>query len=152
MTSTELEVKALWSTEHEATRGDRPPPATSSRSWSSGGGLVRRKRHTHHHKSKIGAGEGVGGGWLNGRVDLPVMPPVEPMLARSVPEIPVAEGMTYEPKWDGFRCLIFRDGDEVELASRGGKTLTRYFPEVVAQRSEERRVGEEGRCQRSAEA
>jgi ATP-dependent DNA ligase len=70
---------------------------------------------------------------LNGRVDLPVMPPVEPMLARSVPEIPVAEGMTYEPKWDGFRCLIFRDGDEVELASRGGKTLTRYFPEVVAQ-------------------
>ncbi|MFS8521725.1 MAG: ATP-dependent DNA ligase, partial [Micromonosporaceae bacterium] len=65
-------------------------------------------------------------------MDLPVMPPVEPMLARSVPEIPVAEGMTYEPKWDGFRCLIFRDGDEVELASRGGKTLTRYFPEVVA--------------------
>ena len=41
--------------------------------------------------------------------------------------------MTYEPKWDGFRCIIFRDGDEVELASRGGKTLTRYFPEVVEQ-------------------
>ena len=55
------------------------------------------------------------------------------MLATSVPEIPSAPGMTYEPKWDGFRCLIFRDGDEVELASRGGKTLTRYFPEVVAQ-------------------
>ncbi|HEU4423929.1 MAG TPA: ATP-dependent DNA ligase [Pilimelia sp.] len=64
---------------------------------------------------------------------LPVLPPVEPMLARSVPEIPAGEGMTYEPKWDGFRCLVFRDGDEVELASRGGKTLTRYFPEVVAQ-------------------
>jgi ATP-dependent DNA ligase len=61
------------------------------------------------------------------------MPPVEPMLASVVPEIPVAEGMTYEPKWDGFRCVIFRDGDEVELASRGGKTLTRYFPEVVEQ-------------------
>ncbi len=64
---------------------------------------------------------------------LPINPPVEPMLAHSVPEIPVAEGMTYEPKWDGFRCIVFRDGDEVELASRGGKTLTRYFPEVVAQ-------------------
>lgn len=55
------------------------------------------------------------------------------MLARSVPEIPTASGMTYEPKWDGYRCIVFRDGDEVELASRGGKTLTRYFPEVVEQ-------------------
>lgn len=66
-------------------------------------------------------------------MQLPINPPVEPMLAKSVPEIPVAGGMTYEPKWDGFRCIVFRDGDEVELASRGGKTLTRYFPEVVAQ-------------------
>jgi ATP-dependent DNA ligase len=66
-------------------------------------------------------------------VTLPINPPVEPMLARSVAEIPVAAGMSYEPKWDGFRCIVFRDGDEVELASRGGKTLTRYFPEVVAQ-------------------
>jgi ATP-dependent DNA ligase len=66
-------------------------------------------------------------------VKLPVLPPVEPMLATSVPEIPTGAGMTYEPKWDGFRCIVFRDGDEVELASRGGKTLTRYFPEVVAQ-------------------
>ena len=64
---------------------------------------------------------------------LPVNPPVEPMLAKSVPEIPTGDGMTYEPKWDGFRCIVFRDGDEVELASRGGKTLTRYFPEVVEQ-------------------
>jgi ATP-dependent DNA ligase len=64
-------------------------------------------------------------------VELPINPPVEPMLAKSVPSIPVGEGMTYEPKWDGYRCIIFRDGDEVELASRGGKTLTRYFPEVV---------------------
>ena len=61
------------------------------------------------------------------------MPPVEPMLATSVPEIPTAEGMRYEPKWDGFRTIIFRDGDEVELVSRGGKTMTRYFPEVVEQ-------------------
>ena len=55
------------------------------------------------------------------------------MLAKSVPEIPTGEGMTYEPKWDGFRCIVFRDSDEVELSSRGGKTLTRYFPEVVEQ-------------------
>jgi ATP-dependent DNA ligase len=55
------------------------------------------------------------------------------MLARSVPDVPIGPGMTYEPKWDGFRCLVFRDGDRVELASRGGKTMSRYFPEVVAQ-------------------
>jgi len=68
-----------------------------------------------------------------GGVKLPVMPPIEPMLAKSVTQVPTGPGMTYEPKWDGFRCIVFRDGDEVELASRGGKTLTRYFPEVVAQ-------------------
>jgi len=61
------------------------------------------------------------------------MPPVEPMLATSVPEIPAAPGMRYEPKWDGFRTIVFRDGNEVELVSRGGKSMTRYFPEVVAQ-------------------
>jgi len=66
-------------------------------------------------------------------VQLPVMPPVEPMLANAVPKIPTADGMRYEPKWHGFRTIIFRDGDEVELVSRGGKTMTRYFPEVVAQ-------------------
>ena len=66
-------------------------------------------------------------------MQLPINPPVEPMLAKSIPELPTGEGMTYEPKWDGFRCIVFRDGDEVELASRGGKTLTRYFPEIVEQ-------------------
>ncbi|NUR72776.1 MAG: ATP-dependent DNA ligase [Hamadaea sp.] len=64
---------------------------------------------------------------------LPLTPPLEPMLATAVPEIPVAEGMSYEPKWDGFRCIVFRDGDEVALASRGGKDFTRYFPEVIDQ-------------------
>lgn len=60
---------------------------------------------------------------------LPVMPPVAPMLAKSVPEIPA--GASYEPKWDGFRSLIFRDGDEVEFGSRNEKPMTRYFPELV---------------------
>jgi ATP-dependent DNA ligase len=63
-------------------------------------------------------------------MDLPVMPPVEPMLAAPVKEIPAVEGMYFEPKWDGFRCIAFRDGDEVVLGSRGGKPLDRYFPEV----------------------
>ena len=63
-------------------------------------------------------------------VKLPVMPPVGPMLAKSVKSIPTGDYL-YEPKWDGFRCIAFRDGDEVELASRGEKPLTRYFPEVV---------------------
>ena len=60
------------------------------------------------------------------------MPPVQPMLAKSVQGVPRKEGWSFEPKWDGFRCLVFRDGDEVELTSRNTKPLTRYFPEVVA--------------------
>ena len=62
---------------------------------------------------------------------LPVQPPVAPMLAKLTRELPRAEGMFYEPKWDGFRCIVFRDGDEVELGSRNEKPLTRYFPELV---------------------
>ncbi|TFV61236.1 ATP-dependent DNA ligase [Geodermatophilus sp. DF01-2] len=65
-------------------------------------------------------------------MDLPVLPPVKPMLAKAVTKVPTAEGMFYEPKWDGFRCIVFRDGDEVELGSRNERPLTRYFPEVVA--------------------
>jgi ATP-dependent DNA ligase len=64
------------------------------------------------------------------------MPPLRPMLAKSVKGVPAADsvegGLSYEPKWDGFRCIVFRDGDEVELASRSTKPLTRYFPDVVA--------------------
>jgi ATP-dependent DNA ligase len=59
------------------------------------------------------------------------MPPVQPMLAKSVAEVPDGPGFLYEPKWDGFRCIVFRDGDEVELGSRNEKPLTRYFPDVV---------------------
>ncbi|PJJ06266.1 ATP-dependent DNA ligase [Streptomyces sp. 2333.5] len=62
-------------------------------------------------------------------MDLPVMPPLSPMLAKLVTDIPA--GMQYEAKWDGFRVIVFRDGDEVEIASRTTKSLTRYFPEVV---------------------
>ena len=64
-------------------------------------------------------------------MQLPVMPPVKPMLAKLSRELPEPDGMLYEPKWDGFRCIVFRDGDEVELGSRNEKPLTRYFPELA---------------------
>jgi ATP-dependent DNA ligase len=63
-------------------------------------------------------------------MQLPVMPPVAPMLAKSVPGIP--PGASYEPKWDGFRSIIFRDGDDIEIGSRNEKPMTRYFPELIA--------------------
>ncbi|NLE21463.1 MAG: ATP-dependent DNA ligase [Actinobacteria bacterium] len=64
-------------------------------------------------------------------MDLPVIPPVSPMLARAVADLPVGK-FSYEPKWDGFRAIVFRDGDEVEIGSRNGRSMTRYFPEVAA--------------------
>jgi ATP-dependent DNA ligase len=63
-------------------------------------------------------------------MDLPVMPPVAPMLAKPVLELPDGP-YSFEPKWDGFRTIVFRDGDEVELGSRKERPMTRYFPEVV---------------------
>ncbi len=62
-------------------------------------------------------------------MDLPLAPPIEPMLAKLARELPIGE-LLYEPKWDGYRCLIFRDGDELLLQSRAGKPLDRYFPEL----------------------
>jgi len=66
-------------------------------------------------------------------MDLPVMPPLLPMLAKSTPDLPDAAPGEYwfEPKWDGFRCLVFRDGGEIVLGSRNDKPLTRYFPELI---------------------
>ncbi|MFD3507968.1 ATP-dependent DNA ligase [Nocardia sp. NPDC058666] len=64
-------------------------------------------------------------------MDLPVMPPVRPMLAKSTPSLPREPGLSFEPKWDGFRCIVFRDGDEIELGSRNDRPLTRYFPELA---------------------
>src|ERR1700747_3142524 len=63
-------------------------------------------------------------------MDLPVMPPVAPMLAKPVDGIPDGD-YVFEPKWDGFRSIVFRDGSEVELGSRNERPLTRYFPELV---------------------
>ncbi|WP_199179505.1 ATP-dependent DNA ligase [Mycolicibacterium goodii] len=67
-----------------------------------------------------------------GRMDLPVQPPIEPMLAKAQVKVPDDAGMwSYEPKWDGFRALVFRDGHDVVLQSRNGKELGRYFPELL---------------------
>jgi ATP-dependent DNA ligase len=64
-------------------------------------------------------------------MDLPIQPPFPPMEARTAEEVPAGPGWRFEPKWDGFRCLVFRDGDEVYLQSKAGKPLGRYFPDVV---------------------
>ncbi|MFE0311278.1 ATP-dependent DNA ligase, partial [Amycolatopsis sp. NPDC058986] len=61
----------------------------------------------------------------------PPRPPLKPMLAKPAKAIPDTGGLLFEPKWDGFRCLVFRDGDELTLQSRAEKPLNRYFPEVV---------------------
>ena len=61
-----------------------------------------------------------------------MQPPLEPMLAKAQATVPADEGVwSYEPKWDGFRALAFRDGHDVVLLSRSGKDLGRYFPEVI---------------------
>ena len=64
---------------------------------------------------------------------LPLAPPVQPQLAKSSRELPEGNGWCYEPKWDGFRTIVFRDGDDVHLQSRNGRPMNRYFPEVVEQ-------------------
>jgi ATP-dependent DNA ligase len=66
-------------------------------------------------------------------VKLPLEPPVQPQLAKSARELPAGDDWCYEPKWDGFRTIVFRDGDEVHLQSRNGKPMNRYFPDVVEQ-------------------
>ena len=63
---------------------------------------------------------------------LPITPPYPPMEAKLVRTLPRGDGWLYEPKWDGFRCVAFRDGDEVALQSKSGQPLARYFPEIVA--------------------
>src|SRR5512132_4000428 len=64
-------------------------------------------------------------------MQLPVKPPVLPMLAKRVGALPLGGTWIYEPKWDGFRALVFRDGDEILIQSRDEKSLNRYFPELL---------------------
>jgi ATP-dependent DNA ligase len=66
------------------------------------------------------------------KINLPLQPPYPPAEARAAKELPRGPGWLYEPKWDGFRCLAFRRGDEIVLQSKAGQPLTRYFPEIAA--------------------
>jgi ATP-dependent DNA ligase len=65
-------------------------------------------------------------------MSLPIQPPIKPMLAKLARSIPDSDDVLYEPKWDGFRCIVFRDGDDIQLASRNQKPFNRYFPELLA--------------------
>ena len=60
-----------------------------------------------------------------------IKPPLPPMETRSAEEIPVSDNWQYEPKWDGFRCIAFRDREDVYLQSKSGQPLARYFPDIV---------------------
>jgi ATP-dependent DNA ligase len=62
---------------------------------------------------------------------LPLAPPIAPQLAKSAKELPDGDGWVYEPKWDGFRTIVFREGEDIYLQSRNGKPMNRYFPEVI---------------------
>ncbi len=66
-------------------------------------------------------------------MSLPLKPPVQPQLARPAKELPAGAEWRFEPKWDGYRTIVFRDGHDVRLQSRNGKPMNRYFPEVVDQ-------------------
>jgi ATP-dependent DNA ligase len=65
------------------------------------------------------------------KLNLPIRPPYPPAEAKAVKELPRGSGWLYEPKWDGFRCLAFRQGGTIVLQSKAGQPLTRYFPEIV---------------------
>jgi len=65
-------------------------------------------------------------------VSLPFTPPLQPMLSSAAEALPTGDGWLFEPKWDGFRTLVFRDGDEISLQSRDEKPMNRYFPELLA--------------------
>ena len=75
------------------------------------------------------SGRVVGG--HTGVMVLPIALPIKPMLAKLAREIPAGDGWLFEPKWDGFRCIVARDGDELELTSRNERPFTRYFPELA---------------------
>ncbi|MEO8458180.1 MAG: ATP-dependent DNA ligase, partial [Chloroflexota bacterium] len=63
---------------------------------------------------------------------LPFAPPIQPMLSKAADALPRTDGWQFEPKWDGFRTIVFRDGDDITLQSRDSKPMNRYFPELVA--------------------
>ncbi len=79
----------------------------------------------------MGGGSGVARWGKMHPMALPLTPPIAPMLAKLTEGIPTGDGWSYEPKWDGFRCIVFRDGDHIELHSRDKRPFNRYFPELL---------------------
>src|ERR1700704_1544184 len=103
-----------------------PREVTGTRSMSSLSGTVRSPGCPSARPSSYVSMRGITLG-----VDLPVNPPILPMLAKRVGELPVGGTWIFEPKFDGFRALVFRDGDEILIQSRDEKSLNRYFPELL---------------------
>src|SRR5436309_13174790 len=101
----------------------RPPLTSQCRTSGAGGEGSAGERGPRHLRPDHP------GGYVRG-MDLPVRPPLEPMLGRLARQLP-RDGYIYEPKWDGLRCLAFRAGSEVDLRSRNRRPLARYFPELV---------------------
>src|SRR3954469_3392731 len=108
-----------------------PPVSSSGRSTGAPG------RPTARCPSNRSSTRGRPTSWWRGRTrerlrmnGLPVLPPVKPMLAKLSRDLPEGDGLLYEPKWDGFRCVAFRNGDDVLLGSRNEKPMDRYFPEL----------------------
>ena len=86
----------------------------------------RRSPENRHEPGETRAPDGVFP--QNAGMSLPLQPPLKPMLAKPAKAIPDSGGLLFEPKWDGFRCIAFRDGEELYLQSRAEKPLNRYFP------------------------
>jgi ATP-dependent DNA ligase len=97
------------------------------------GNSTQRKENSARARHRVTEGavsaDALAGGYPE--LNLPIRPPYAPMEAKLVDEVPRGEGWQYEPKWDGFRCLVFRDGGEIALQSKSGQPLGRYFPEIV---------------------
>lgn len=117
-----LEIRAAHvEVDHRATRrGDRTQLAIGTR-WSCSDDTERDDQQDATHESLYRA-----------RVNLPVKPPIQPMLSKAASSLPEGDGWIFEPKWDGFRALVFKDGDELFIQSRDLNPLGRYFPELEA--------------------
>ena len=103
-------------------------------------GIATERRTRHDSEATTGARGGAGASWpmcevgpkgIVQQMRLPHEPPIDPMLAKAAATLPEGDTWLYEPKWDGFRAIVFRDGDEVYIQSRDGKPLDRYFPELA---------------------
>src|SRR5262249_37699991 len=121
----------LHANDRATNRTSRKNVSMSTSSCRVGPSNVRGNGHTRFDNRIRPQGCCRPSGGLAWGMNLVVNPPVLPMLANRVSELPPGEGWVFEPKWDGFRALVFRDGDETFIQSRDEKPLDRYFPEIL---------------------